>query len=452
MKKSLLTTSLLLFYLLAYPWGSDVFVAPVPSGQSSVVESQGMLYCSGPAGMTGVGGIKIYSSTDMGLTWTDIAQPGAGQNVGKSKLVVTGTDSVYCAYMVDSTVYFYSIASGIVTPFTTIYVEDFDIAPGPTSNSIYLFCEQAGNHDIRRYSSTDGGYTWGGSSALVTSSGANPRVSMSNATLILNYYGPVQPDPTTSVIRSAIYSESAPGQLTSGTFQDLTTSGLSRNQFASIIVGSTVWFIYSEGSPSSVIKYKISTDAGANYGLETTLAGNANINAQCFGVTAYSDVTGSGVMIAYYLDSLGGNMKMNYTSASTLTPTVFIAAETLNDFTPTCNLSILPSITAVGPDAGILFLEDDGIADALYFDLRSFIVGVNELLENRFQVYPNPASSYLKLLNDDGKSVEIKIYDSMGRLVAAQELSVQGGVDVSRLSAGVYYLKAGEQVVRVVKE
>ncbi|MFN0189007.1 MAG: hypothetical protein ACKVQV_09925, partial [Bacteroidia bacterium] len=188
--KHILLSCIAIFYSInAFSWGLDVEIPSFPSGKVSLVKtSTGILYCSMPVGQSGVGGINFFQSTDMGVTWNLFANPAMGQDVKKSKLVVTGTDSVYCAYQVDTSLFFYSLAANVVTPFTTMLVEDYDIVASPNSNSVYLYCDNYGSNAMNRYSSIDGGYTWTGSTALVASASARPRLYMSGTRLIVNYY------------------------------------------------------------------------------------------------------------------------------------------------------------------------------------------------------------------------------------------------------------------------
>ena len=96
MKITLLTLTFITLVFNAFSWGPDVLVGPQATGKASLVSTaNGTLYCSIPAGTTGAGGFRIYKSTDGGQSWLQEVLL-AGLNLTKTKLLVTGTDSVYC--------------------------------------------------------------------------------------------------------------------------------------------------------------------------------------------------------------------------------------------------------------------------------------------------------------------------------------------------------------------
>jgi hypothetical protein len=376
----------------------------------------------------------------MGATWNLFANPAMGQDVKKSKLVVTGTDSVYCAYQVDSSLFFYSLAANVVTPFTTMLVDDYDIVASPNSNSVYLYCDNYGSNAMNRYSSIDGGYTWTGSTALVASASARPRLYMSGTRLIVNYYAAIA---NTSAINSGAYNETAPGQLVPDVFPVLIPAGIPHAQMASVMVANKVWFLFTEGAASNVIKYKLSNDNGATYGNETVLAGNMNVNAQCFDAVHYSDVTGMGMKMVYYSDSVGVNKRMNFISATSLAPTVFSIPEVFSDFVPECiNIPTLPSMTASSADVGVVWMQYNSGIPALYFDLRSFTVGISEIEKHSgIQVYPNPMQSTVMIEMVSVGWKHLVVTDVSGRVVhnlSTSENKVQ--MDLSFLQSGIYFV------------
>ncbi len=446
MKKILLTLITIALFSEAYPWGADVLVGPEATGKATVVStSNGTLYCSIPAGTTGVGGLRIYTSTDLGASWTNsVTIPGLA--LTKTKLLVTGTDSVYCIYQIGTGLYTYSLASGITTPFTLMGVDDFDAAASPGSNSIYLYCDDTGNDDIHRYSSTDGGYTWTGSTAYVAGNASHPRVYMTDTRLILNYYGPVLLDTTASIIRSAFYNETAPGALTAGAFQDLVTNQLHHREFGSVRSGSNVWFFYTEGDTMTSLNYMLSTDDGVSYSTPVLVAGTANTNIGCFDACHYSDVTGSGARLVYYSDSTGIRQMMyrsTFNISTSLSP-----EEVFNDYTPECfEFGGQPSVCAIGNDVGVIWQEDSAFL-ATYFDRLQATVGIGVIGSNKhFNAYPNPVTDVITLESDLQNDVTL-ITDISGREL--RQINITKGkntIDISDLPAGVYYF-SGESGYR----
>ena len=78
--------------------------------------------------------------------------------------------------------------------------------------------------------------------------------------------------------------------------------------------------------------------------------------------------------------------------------------------------------------------------------------------EERLVVYPNPVSGILnvEMKTNNGKNVKIEMYNCVGQLVLASPLErgLRGvfKVDVSHLVSGIYFLKFGNQVRKVIIE
>ena len=64
-------------------------------------------------------------------------------------------------------------------------------------------------------------------------------------------------------------------------------------------------------------------------------------------------------------------------------------------------------------------------------------------------IYPNPTNYELTITNYDGNSVEI--CDITGKIVMNCQLSTANSINVSALSQGIYFLKAGNSVQKFVK-
>ena len=85
-------------------------------------------------------------------------------------------------------------------------------------------------------------------------------------------------------------------------------------------------------------------------------------------------------------------------------------------------------------------------------------MGLHQYSEETSSVFPNPFSDelHLSIDADDFGANEITIYDMMGRKVFAQRFEMhQGQNDIvvqPNLKSGVYVLKMGCQVVKVVKQ
>ena len=72
------------------------------------------------------------------------------------------------------------------------------------------------------------------------------------------------------------------------------------------------------------------------------------------------------------------------------------------------------------------------------------------------QVYPNPTTYKLTIVNDENSPqtiTNIEIYDITGRIVGTYRIRPENTtIDVSQLKPGVYVLKIGNYTGRFVKE
>lgn len=108
----------------------------------------------------------------------------------------------------------------------------------------------------------------------------------------------------------------------------------------------------------------------------------------------------------------------------------------------------------IGSDIQIFFrLKTDGNTnrDGFYFDDLRVYLGYSTLdIENNYmeniQVYPNPTESNLNIVGYDG---DWMLIDASGKVV----MQSQGNsVDISRLSQGLYVLKTGKVLTKIIKK
>lgn len=87
------------------------------------------------------------------------------------------------------------------------------------------------------------------------------------------------------------------------------------------------------------------------------------------------------------------------------------------------------------------FTNDNG--NNIFLDnIRLFpsaLAEVEELETEEFRIYPNPATSSISMLVNGFETKEIRIYDTMGRLVSAQEFEEE--LSVEDLSNGLYHIQ-----------
>ena len=79
------------------------------------------------------------------------------------------------------------------------------------------------------------------------------------------------------------------------------------------------------------------------------------------------------------------------------------------------------------------------------------VSSVNEINENEFSVYPNPTNSELVISNYQLLIAQpVMIFDLEGRKIMEQKI-LQNRIDVSELANGIYFLKIGNTVKKIVK-
>ncbi|HNQ60835.1 MAG TPA: T9SS type A sorting domain-containing protein [Bacteroidia bacterium] len=468
--------SLFVFFLfininLVFSWATDVEVsAGEPQGATSVVANAGgILYASVPqTSLNPSYAMAIYESTDNGASWTqlNVGAGGPGQVIVKSKMLVTGLNNIVCVYLLNDTIYTLDISSNLSTAFTLIAARDFDAAASLSGNGLYLFVDELTTNNIRRYGSTDAGLTWGGSSALVTGNGASPRVYMSGTRLHLSYFGPILSDTTLSIVRSANYDESIPGSLTSvsSSFQDIVTNvSVHKHRIQHVDVGGTVWFFWTEGDSPSVLKCRVSTDNGGTYGTEFTVAGSATMDVRRFDAKHHTNTITSGVEIAYYADSIQAGAadpfteSIAFTSADISGPQSFFTPQILSDWTvdasrESFNITLITYFFNFSGASGVLWIEDSGSGNSLYYDASSSTVNaVNKVMENinfTFFAYPNPVneSVNLNLQIIEAGDFQIELRDLNGRRLIKKDVGyLNKGVehfmlDLSEIGAGIYFI------------
>jgi hypothetical protein len=83
-------------------------------------------------------------------------------------------------------------------------------------------------------------------------------------------------------------------------------------------------------------------------------------------------------------------------------------------------------------------------------------LGIEEVLESQFVIYPNPVKDVLMLYNESMSEVtSIKVYDTLGRLVLEQN-NPSSQLDVSSLSSGLLFVQIetdnGIMTKKIIKE
>lgn len=297
-------------------WFTDLTVYDFhPVGRmSGVQKSDGTLFVAvNDTLATSNLGIVVFTSTNSGTTWTlyptGVSFRRQFQNL---KMVKSPQDSIYVFFNNYSVISCWNVLTGSYNEFTNYPAgyRDFDVACSSTG-SLYLLLDLLANNEIRIFGSANGGFTWPGS-LFLSSTGAGVRGSMSATgdTLLINYYGVlIQPDTSTSAIRSVRYRESAPGTIAiAGSFSTpIASAGTQRKQMMAASGNGEVWLVYTLGPDGARAIYGMkSIDKGTTYGAPQLISLSPATDNYYFDIRYISNIGNgnSGFALIYYSDSL----------------------------------------------------------------------------------------------------------------------------------------------------
>jgi hypothetical protein len=449
-------------------WGNDFLVSSTePLGKPSGLYrlSNTTVYVSVPDTSIMSGKIAvILTSTNNGANWAVAGSVNAAPPFlcTKTKMVRSGLDSIYCAFIVNTTVYVWNVVNNNVATFTPYTnVRDFDIAASSTG-SLYVIVDLNTNNETRFYGSANGGATWGGA-VFLSSVSAHPQLSMSRTgdTLLINYYGvAITPDTISSVIRSVRYRENTPGALVIvGAFSNPILGGSPKPQFQAVLNSGNAWLFYAKDTLGSTnINCIVSTNTGLNFGTPITIGALPGRNSFYFDAKYWE----SGADLIFYSDSVAGGPN-NVTDvlmtcyATTATPSIFGVPVRVSEHPPVASSrNYYPTLIEyldVNDDAGALWVGLDGANRKLYYDRFSSISGIsnngNEIPAeySLSQNYPNPFNPVTKINFAIPKNdlVILKVYNALGAEVATlvnknmNSGSYTVDFDASLLSSGVYF-------------
>jgi hypothetical protein len=451
-------------------WGTDYLVTGTePVGRPSGIyrTTNNTLYIAVPdTNIISGRSVVVFSSTNNGATWSTAGSVSPALVVPKVKMACRpGSDSVYCAILIGSTVYTWNVITNNFNQFTNyVNVRDFDITLSSTT-SLYLIVDLNTNNEVRWFGSVNGGATWGGA-VFMSSAAARPRMYMSGLgdTALIIYYGPVLADTFTSAVRFVRYRETTPGTLTTlvGTFTTIITAGTAKDQIEPVRNGTNSWIFFTTGLTGSIDLNCISSiDGGTVYGSPVTIGSMPSRDEYWFDAKHYS----SGVDLIYYSDSLQGGPptnssdKMYNAFAQYSTPTTFSTPAQFSEHPPSWSSSgYIPTLIEyynAGSDAGAIWVGFDGANKKLYFDRYSAVTGISHNgnnIPNSFslgQNYPNPfnPSTKIDFAIPQAGFVMLKVYDMLGREVESLvNKDMKPGtytvtLDASRYATGIYFYK-----------
>jgi hypothetical protein len=114
-----------------------------------------------------------------------------------------------------------------------------------------------------------------------------------------------------------------------------------------------------------------------------------------------------------------------------------------------------PSITI--EDHQILILMDSLVETQVAWQEMDIKVDILEKMaeERTLTIYPNPAKDVINIQCATCNAQRVEIYDISGKIVLVPHsllLSSNNSIDVSSLKSGIYFIKIGKNVAKIVKE
>ncbi len=152
--------------------------------------------------------------------------------------------------------------------------------------------------------------------------------------------------------------------------------------------------------------------------------------------------TNTGISKLLLIPDISENVKLTY-----ITDTKIYAYRNIEEFEAKLELDNKYK----NGKAGILVVDRAGnwTIDSLEFEGTNSVTAVDD--DVNISIHPNPATDYI-IIDTDLLSGTIEIYNLLGIKVAKQAIaSGREEIDVSSLPAGMYFLKAGDQVRKFVK-
>jgi hypothetical protein len=412
---------------------------------------------------TTTGGLILRTSTNNGGTWATHANFITNRiNFPRLEMTATSNDSVFVWLLFGNQVFRWNVNTNAIKGFDSTTVNDFDIVKSST-NAHYLWITTLSG-GLRRFATTDNGYTWG-NTGYVQANSINPRMCMSatSDTLFCVYRSPITTPVQNSIIRLARYRESTPGTLSIIDFKDMTDATAFKNEYNIVVANSVAWFYYTTGATGAInINCATSINNGTTFGTPFPVAGNPNTDEYYFDVgisgtsTRYCD-------FIYYSDSLqSGNPtnntdKLMYAYATQGTPGTFLELTQISQFYPTWSpKNYKPIIVELGGiDVAGVWVGGSAAGYKVYWNRYSLVsrihnknTGVPETYKLE-QNYPNPFNPVTKIDFSIPKQgfVNLRVYDLLGReveVLVSKEMSAGNytfNYNASSLSSGTYFYK-----------
>lgn len=101
----------------------------------------------------------------------------------------------------------------------------------------------------------------------------------------------------------------------------------------------------------------------------------------------------------------------------------------------------LDNISGNGLVEVLVWAENDSLnGDTVRFNAFTWATSVQGVKDPTISIFPNPTQDYLNLKYDNKTQVQVKIYNLLGKQVAAFNHDQNSSINISHLPAGVYVL------------
>ncbi len=72
---------------------------------------------------------------------------------------------------------------------------------------------------------------------------------------------------------------------------------------------------------------------------------------------------------------------------------------------------------------------------------------------NKVLVYPNPSNGTFTIKNTSGSKIDVIIVNALGQIVLSKSISTENEtINLKEQANGIYYLKAGDKIVKLIKQ
>jgi len=290
--------------------------------------------------------------------------------------------------------------------------------------------------------STDAGATWGADTRLTNNTGysASPSTCI-NGQIVHLIWGD-----DSDGNEEIYYKRSTDGGVSWGADTRLTNNPAIQRYPSISISGNAVHLVWFDdrdgGGYNTEIYYKKSSDGGINWGPDTRLTNNP-------GYSAIPSVFASGTAVhVVWYDERDGNDEIYYKRSidggTSWEPDTRLTNNTSE--------SINPSLTVSGSSVHVLWQDRrDGTYPEIYYKRNPTgdLVGLKELSssEMQFTVFPNPASSEIKIRSLENIN-ELSITDMYGKELYYSKVlnsTTELRIPTSDFPAGLYFIRVRQE-------